>query len=146
LWALKPNPLIREMGYEPPRSEIHTFKYEHEKTCADVFVTLVLTGKLLSWAVHKKLGKNIIPDRTADLGKTVYIEVEMGSQDKIWQKANAYRQYFTDNRKPFEVWFLVKDEAQLARAEQDLADFPSHYRASLLSQFHFDMRSDTSSD
>src|SRR5687767_9099277 len=67
LWALKPHPIIKEFEYEPPKAEIHSFKYEHEKACADVFVTLTLTGKLYDWKAHKKLTKGIIPDRTAHL-------------------------------------------------------------------------------
>ncbi len=146
LWALKPHKLIQEFGYTPPKSEIHTFKYEHEKACADVFVTLALSGKLYGWEQHKKIGKNIIPDRTADFNGTVYIEVEMGSQDKIRQKADAYKQYFQDTRKQFNVWFLVKQQWQYDSGLESLRDFPSHYSIELLDVFNKLDSSDTSSD
>ncbi|MGI8467749.1 MAG: hypothetical protein ACR2N3_04785 [Pyrinomonadaceae bacterium] len=136
LWALKPHSIIRELGYFPPRAEIHTFKYEHEKTCADVFVTLALSGNLTDWQEHKKINKGIIPDRIADFNGTVYIEVEMGSQNKIKQKADSYKKYFQETRQPFEVWFLLNEMRQLERAQADLATFPSHYKADLLTNFH----------
>jgi hypothetical protein len=146
LWALKPHPIVKEFGYEAPKKEIHTFKYEHEKTCADVFVTLALTGRLYDWQAHRKITKDTIPDRIAQMNRTIYIEVEMGSQDKIRQKADSYRRYFYEKKESFHVWFLVKTEKQYDDALVDLKDFPEHYQVSTLDQFHSDMRSDTFSD
>jgi hypothetical protein len=134
LWALKRHKIISELGYSPPTSEIHTYKYEHEKACADMFVTLALSGKLTDWQAHKKIGQ-IIPDRMAELDRLVYIEVEMGSKDEIKQKAEAYRQYYFDSREQFEVWFVVKTQEQLDKAEKDLDGFSSYYRVDLLSNF-----------
>jgi hypothetical protein len=129
-----------------PKAEIHSFKYEHEKACADVFVTLALTEKLCGWELHKKICKNIIPDRTADYNGTVYIEVEMGSQNKIFQKADAYRQYFRETKQTFQVWFLVKDQWLYESGLEDLRDFPTHYSIELLDNFNNQIRSDTLSD
>lgn len=131
------------MGYSPPRSEIHTFKYDHEKACAAVFVELTLTGNLYGWEAHKKISKNIIPDRLAEMDTTVYIEVEMGSQDKIHEKAESYRQYYFDTRKDFQVWFLVKEQWQYDSGLESLRHFSDHYRIELLENFHSDTRSDT---
>jgi hypothetical protein len=138
--------LIQEFGYTPPKSEIHTFKYEHEKACGDVFVTLILTKKLYGWEMHKKIGKDIIPDRTADYDGTVYIEVEMGSQNKIRQKAESYMRYFRETREAFDVWFLVKEQWQYDSGLEDLCDFPAHYSIELLDTFNQQKFSDTSSD
>ncbi len=146
MWSLKPHSIIRELGYNPPRAEIHTFKYEHEKACADVFVTLALSDNLMDWQEHKKIGKSIIPDRTADYNGTVYIEVEMGSQNKIRQKAEAYKKYFQETRQPFNVWFLVKEQKHYDSGLEDLRDFPSHYSIELLDEFNKIRLSDTSSD
>src|ERR1043166_5500459 len=81
LWSIKRHPLNKEQGYSPA-PDIHTFKYEHEKACGDVFVSLALTGKLYSWQAHKRIGR-VIPDRIAEMEDMIYIEVEMGSQNKI---------------------------------------------------------------
>lgn len=147
---MKPHPIIKELELEPPKSEIHSFKYEHEKACADVFVTLALTGKLYGWELHKKIAKGIIPDRTALMDTPVYIEVEMGSQDKIRQKADNYKRYFYDTKEPFSVWFLVKTQKQYDNGLEDLRGFSSHYSIELLDVFnkitHSDTLSDTSSD
>ena len=146
LWALKNHKLIQEFGYAAPKSEIHSFKYEHEKACADVFMTLVLTEKLYGWEQHKKLGRNIIPDRTADYNGTVYIEVEMGSQNKIRQKADSYERYFQTTGQEFNVWFLVKEHWQYDSGLEDLREFPSHYSIERLDNFNKKKLSDTSSD
>lgn len=142
LWSLTNHKMVRELGYEYPKAEIHRFKYGHEKACADVFVTLALTQKLYGWEAHKKISKDIIPDRTADYGGTVYIEVEMGSQDKIREKADAYKQYFNQIREPFQVWFLVNTDKLYQSGLEDLRDFPRHYSIQKLSDWHSDMLSD----
>lgn len=134
MWALKRHKIIAEFGYTPPNAEIHTYKYEHEKACADMFVTLALSEKLQDWQAHKKIGK-VIPDRTALLDRLVYIEVEMGSKDEVGQKAENYRQLYFETRQHFEVWFMVKTQKQLDKAEMDLHGFSSHYRADLLDNF-----------
>lgn len=145
-WALNKHAIIKELGYEPPRAEIHTFKAEHEKMCADVFVTLALTGKLYDWEAHRKLFKDTIPDRTADYGGTVYIEVESGKQDKIREKAENYKRYFQETKEQFQVWFLVATQARYESGLEDLRDYPQAYSIQLLSEFHDYFRSDTQSD
>ena len=145
LWAFTSNKLVKELGGMPPKSEIHTFKYEHEKACADVFVTLILTGKLIGWEQHKKIG-SIIPDRTAELDGTVYIEVEMGSKSEIRQKAENYKRYYHETRERFSVWFLVKHQWQYDEGLEDLRTFPNNYSIELLDVFNADKNSDTSSD
>jgi hypothetical protein len=109
-------------------------------------VTLALSGKLYGWEIHKRISSGVIPDRTAELDRTVYVEVEMGSKDEVRQKAEAYRQYFFDTKEQFEVWFIVTDENQLKKAEADLQGFSSHYKADLLSNFRSDTHSDTDSE
>ncbi|MEJ7863099.1 MAG: hypothetical protein WKF90_15830 [Pyrinomonadaceae bacterium] len=138
--------MTKDLGYEPPRAEIHAFKYEHEKACADIFVTLDLSGKLLGWEQHKKLGTSIIPDRTAILDGTVYIEVEMGSQDKIKQKAESYTRYFQETKKQFSVWFLVKEQRHYDSGLEYLRHFPSAYSIELLDVFNASSVSNPSSD
>lgn len=80
------------------------------------------------------------------LDGTVYIEVEMGSQDKIRQKAESYKRYFQETKEQFDVWFLVKEERQLEKAQYDLQAFPNAYKVDLLANFCSDTSSDTSSD
>jgi hypothetical protein len=158
LWALKAGAALRmaeeilneeledDIKLIAPRAEIHTFKYAHEKACAEVFVDLALTGNLYSWEAHKKIAKGIIPDRIAEMNTLTYIEVEMGSQNKIKQKADSYKRFFYETKEPFHVWFLVKNEKQYSDGLEILRDFTDHYQISTLEKFHADMRSDTSSD
>jgi hypothetical protein len=147
LWSLKAGKALAAVQDEfdsplvAPRAEIHSFKYEHEKACADVFVALALSGKLYSWKAHTRISK-VIPDRTAELDYILHIEVEMGSQDKIQSKADQYVDLYRQTREPFHVLFLVQTDKQLASAQQILAGFSRHYRTEKLSDFC----SDTSSE
>lgn len=148
-WALANHKIIKELGYTPPKAEIHTFKYEHEKACADVFVTLYLTGKLYDWEAHKKIAAGIIPDRSAEVPGKIYLEIEMGSKSEIRQKAEKYRQYYFGKREDFKVWFLVKESWQYDQGLEDLRHFSQHYSIELIDEFHqkfSDTHSDTYSD
>ena len=146
MWSLTGHKIVKDFGYEPPKAEIHRYKAEHEKACADVFVTLALTEKLFGWQAHTKIGKDIIPDRMADYGGTVYIEVEMGSQNKIRQKAENYKRYFYETKEAFQVWFLVDTDKLYKSGLEDLRDFPNHYSLQLLNEFHKFFESETQSD
>jgi hypothetical protein len=148
LWAFENNKIVRDLGYTPPKEEVHFTKYDHEIACGDVFVTLSLTGKLTGWSYKKAISKEIVPDRIADYGGTVYIEVEMGSKDEIKQKAEAYRQYYFEKKeqdKPeqFQVWFLVGNQKLYDKGLHYLANFSSHYSLQKLDEFHQEFQSDT---
>lgn len=134
-WSLKPHEIIRDLDLKPPKAEVHSFKYAHEKDCAEVFVSLALTEQLYGWEMHKKVGNGIIPDRTALLPETYYIEVERGTQDKIKQKLEAYQQYYRQTKEPFFVLFLVKDEKALTDGLKTLEGSPNHYRIDIHSRF-----------
>jgi hypothetical protein len=140
-WSLRKHPIISELGYEPPRAEVHAFKYEHEKECAEVFVALALTGKLYGWKAHKRISKGIIPDRTANLqNNKYYIEVERGTQDKIASKTENYRRYFRETNEEFNVLYLVKDEKTLEDSVAKLEETGAsgHYLVSVFSEFTSD--------
>jgi len=130
----------------PPREEIHTNRYYHEKACADVFVTLGRSGTLHDWEAHRKIHHKIIPDRIARIPELVYIEVEMGSKDEIYQKAENYRRYYRETREDFRLWFFVKTQKQYEAGLKSLEGFTQHYGIQLLSEFNSDTRSDTHSD
>lgn len=137
-WSLRKHPIISELGYEPPRAEVHTFKYEHEKECAEVFVSLALTGKLYGWQVHKRISKGIIPDRIANLKSSIfYFEIERGTQDKIVAKTENYRKYFRETNESFSVVYLVKDEKTLEDSVRKLEETGAsgHYLVGVFSEF-----------
>jgi len=112
LWSLKPHAVLKDLDVKPPTSEIHTFKYEHEKECADVFVSMVLAELVSDWHQHRKLSTGIIPDRTAEIDDfTLHIENERGTQGtaKVIKKLEKYKQYWRETGEQFQVLFLVKD-------------------------------------
>lgn len=137
-WSLRKHPVIAELGYEPPRAEVHTFKYEHEKQCAESFVALALTKKLYDWQAHKRISKGIIPDRIAYLeNRAFYLEIERGTQDKIIQKTENYRSFWRETKSDFHVLYLVKDEKTLEDSVRKLevANASDHYLVSVFSEF-----------
>jgi hypothetical protein len=124
----------------PPREDIHASRYKHERECADVFVSLVLTGQLFRWEEHKRLNRQIVPDRVFKLGKNLYyLENERGSKIKVRvkEKIENYTQYFRETKNEFNVLFLVKDEKALEDLLQVFEEMKtrSHYQAAVLSDF-----------
>jgi hypothetical protein len=137
-WSLRKHPIIAELGYEPPRAEVHAFKYEHEKECAEVFVSLALTKNLYGWQSHKRISKSIIPDRIANLKNSIYyFEIERGTQDKIAQKTENYRRFWRETNEEFSVLFLVKDEKTLEDSVRKLEEINAsdHYLVGVFSEF-----------
>lgn len=137
-WSLRRHPVIAELGFEPPRAEVHAFKYEHEKQCAEVFVSLALTEKLYDWQPHKRISKGIIPDRMARFeNRTFYFEIERGTQDKVIQKTENYRKFWCETKEEFSALFLVKDEKALEDSVNKLeaANASDHYCVGVFLQF-----------
>ena len=80
-WSLAKNTIIKELGYEPPQSEIHRFKHDHEKDCGDVFVSLMLTEHITFWEGEGRAKKGFRHDRKFEFGECDwYLENEKGSQ------------------------------------------------------------------
>lgn len=113
LWFLVPHSINKEEGYVPPKRTVHPYKYEHEKACAQVFVVFA-QGEIYGWEQHKKISKEIIPDRTVYLTEDtpMYIEVELGDRDRVSQKISNYQRYFRETREKFKVLFIVNKMRQ----------------------------------
>lgn len=123
LWQIKRHPINTELGYTQV-DEVHSFKYEHERTCGDVFVRLALQG-IGDWKLHTKIHKGIIPDRTTRLEDGIWhIEVEMGTADRVTEKVERYSQYYRETHEPFKVLFLVGQMRDW--------QLPSHYHVESL--------------
>lgn len=108
-WFLTKHKLLREMGYEPPKSEIHKFKYQHDKAIRDVFVSLALTGTLYDWQTEGF--KGFYPDYRFNLGADDwYGEHEEGNQlaPKLLKKVENYSAMWERDRVPFGVLFTFK--------------------------------------
>jgi Replication-relaxation len=112
IWSLANQSVIKQLGYEPPKSEIHSLFYDHQIARGNVFVSLALTGKLLEWESEPKL-KRFRPDALARISETnIYIEVERGNQNraKIIRKIENYLNYYRETKEPFHVIFIVPDD------------------------------------
>jgi hypothetical protein len=113
LWFHAKHKVITDLGYTPPKSEIHAFKYEHEKACADIFVSLALTNSLLKWEGEGNQKIGLRYDRMFRVDSEVrYLEVERGTQgpEKLREKLNRYVLHYRKTREPFSVLFTVPDE------------------------------------
>jgi hypothetical protein len=136
LWSIAPHPINKEHGYAPPRRKIHSYKYDHEKACGDVFVRYALTDNLFGWEAHTKISDKIIPDRAAQYpkGETLYIEVEMGDADRVSEKIKNYIAHYRTTGDPFKVLFLMKQMRDW--------EAPAHYHFELLQDFLSDVPND----
>jgi|CXWL01.1.fsa_nt_gi hypothetical protein len=131
---MRRHPIISEMGLEPPKAEVHTFKYEHEKLCGDVFVTLYLTGSLYGWG-QQRISKGVIPDRYFHLGEDLYyLEVEMGNQKEsiIQKKVDNYKQYFRETGQKFQVRFITEQPKAFDNLSRILENETNHYQVLML--------------
>ena len=134
LWGL--TPAGREYGYSPVKKWPSKLKYEHERTCAEVFVRFIQT-ELHGWEQHKKIeGTGIIPDRTAWLTETLplYIEVELQDRDRVSEKLTAYQRYFRESGNQFRVLFLVKQLRDWRASQHYQFQEVSHFLSQPLSK------------
>lgn len=138
LWSLRQHPIIKEMELEPPRSEVHSFKYKHERDCGEVFVSLALTGRLYGWEAHRRIAKGIIPDRHGWLENlSQYIERERGTQDKVESKTLNYMKHFRETKEPFDVLYVVNSEREVEDAVEIFycLGCTDNYQAAVFNEF-----------
>lgn len=135
-WSLDKHPVIKDLGYTPPKSEVHTLRQEHENNLGNLFVSLILADVVVSWTMHKRLGKDFIPDRTfeAETG-IIYIEHETGSQNiSVWrEKIFNYLKHFRETGEQFHLLFTMADNdsvISIVRLFEEL-NCSSHYYAAV---------------
>lgn len=117
LWSLTNHKINKEQGYKAP-PEVHAFKYEHEKACADIFVSLALSDTLMEWVGEGDQKLGFRHDRLFRVDDRVfYLEVERGSQGDgvLRAKLERYIKHYQATKQPFNVLFTVSDEDALER-------------------------------
>lgn len=118
LWFLANHKEVKELGYIPPKAEIHAFKYDHEKDCADVFVSLAITEGLYEWQGEGDQRGGFRHDRLFRVCPcTYYLERERGSQgpDKLRAKIERYMKHYKQSEESFNVLFTVDTEPEIER-------------------------------
>lgn len=134
-WSLRKHPFVTDLGLVPPKSEVHSNLYEHEKTCADVFVALYRTGSLNGWGQQPVTGLKKTPDRIFYLGDELYfLEVEMGNhkEAQIREKLESYKRYYQQTREKFQLRFVVKDELTFNLISRVVENETYHYQVYML--------------
>jgi hypothetical protein len=125
LWSLTSHKINKELGYKA-KPDVHAFKYDHEKDCADIFVSLALTGTLLEWQGEGDQKTGFRHDRMFSVDDRIfYLEVERGTQGdgKLRAKLERYIKHYHATHKPFNVLFTVQDEDALERMVGLFAEF-----------------------
>lgn len=133
-WALRKHPVIEDLELEPPRAEVHSHFYHHEKACADVFVALYKTGSLHGWG-HQQISKNIKPDRIFYLGDDLYyLEVEMGNHKEatIRNKIENYKKHHRETGEKFQVRFVTPKKKAFDMMYRIMEHETYHYQAYML--------------
>lgn len=134
-WALRKHPIVTDLGLIPPKAEVHSNLYEHEKLCADVFVALYRTGSLHGWGQQRVSGLKKNPDRIFYLGDDLYfLEAEMGNHKEavIREKVEAYKNYYRTTHEQFQLRFLVKEEDTFNMIYRVLENETHHYQVYML--------------
>lgn len=122
------------LGYEPTFPP-HALLLDHEKAHGDIFVSLMLSGRLTGWdrAERPQLrddGKFYIDD---DL---YYLEVEMENHgiDRLAEKVARYKKHFRESQESFHVLFVMKQSLDKILKVFESERTTPHYRACLLDE------------
>jgi hypothetical protein len=110
-WSLAKKKIVRDLGYNPPKSEIHSYLYEHEKDLGDVFVSLALTETLYTWKGEGDQKKGFRFDRMFQIDDTVrFLERERGTQgrEKLRAKLSRYLKHYRETKEQFNVLILAE--------------------------------------
>lgn len=137
LWSLTGKKIVRDLGFTPPKSEIHSFLYEHEKDLGDVFVSLVLTEELTNWQGEGDQKIGLRYDRLFQVDdRLFYVERERGTQgrEKLITKLNRYVSHYRKTHQPFYV-LILGDETDLYTSIFEELHLSSHYLVALHSEF-----------
>jgi hypothetical protein len=136
-WFLTKHRLVKELGFEPPKSEVHKFKYLHDKAIRDIFVSFALTDSLYDW--QSEGFKGFYPDYRFNLGgDDWYGEHEEGNQKApvLLQKLQNYSLLWQNTRTPFGVLFTFKTQEEVEAMTKLFvqAGVGNSYCAALLSE------------
>lgn len=123
LWSIKRGKFARDLGYTGAKADVHSFKYEHEKGCAEVYVALLTSGLLLGWGGEGDGKIGLKYDRKFKIKTSVgespltYLELETGSQGeaKLREKLARYEKYVGASGEAACVLFTVMTEPELER-------------------------------
>ncbi len=129
MWAIKTRPAIKPLELA---------NYEHERMCADVYVSLKLTGHLQEWEVNSAKHRLIEEDRKAVfLDRIIYWEIDRGTEKKGAISYKATRYVKLNGR--FHVIFVAPNED---RANAILHELPTNRGAQFLVSLHEYMKHD----
>jgi hypothetical protein len=139
-WYLAKHPLNAEDGFSPPKAEIHRFKYEHEKGCGDIFVSLALTDQLLNWEGEGRALKGFRHDRKFAIGDDDwYLENERGNQSPqvLRAKLENYLKHYRDAKESFFVLFALGSDQAVEQMVYLFEEFklPNFYWATAFDEF-----------
>lgn len=108
--------VLAELDVAQTPWKIHSALYEHEKACADIFVSLALTDTLLEWQGEGDQKAGFRHDRLFRLGDPIiYLEMEMGNHgpEKLRGKVARYVELERRMRKSFNVVFSFRTEPEV---------------------------------
>lgn len=126
--------IVEEFALSVTKWKIHGSLYDHEKTAAEIFVSLVLTGRLEKWEGEGDQKFGVRYDRMfkiLDDPRIVYLEVEMGNHGKpiLSAKILAYQKLYRETKQKFCVLFAMLTEKEVRNMIKLFAELnaPNHY-------------------
>lgn len=110
--------VLLTLGVSPTSWKIHASLYDHEKACADVFVSLAITDTLMEWQGEGDQKSGFRHDRMFRIGESVnYLEMEMGNHERqtLRLKVDQYTNLFRKAQVPFNVIFSFPTEQDIEK-------------------------------
>lgn len=140
LWSLTKNSIIKDLGYEPPKAEIHTLFFEHELMRGEVFVSLALTGEVIEWIGEGDQKSGFRHDGMARfVDDKFYFEIERGNQApvKLREKIARYVKHFRATKEPFySIWIVPNSDMMMTVLELfEEFNLPTFYYVTLFDDF-----------
>lgn len=133
-WLIADTKITRDLGHKPTTT-IHPLLFEHEKAIGDVFVSLMVSGRLTGWDRGER--PSLRDDAQFFIDDDLYyLEVEMENHgaDRLADKVVRYKKHFRETGEAFHVLFVMKESLDKIHGVFDSERTTTHYKACLLSE------------
>ena len=134
------NPIVSELGYEPPKAEIHSLFFDHEVMRSWILLSLLLSGEVveLEGEGNQKSGFRY-DGMVRFIEDKFYVEVERGNQApvKLREKIARYVKHFRATRERFYSIWIVPDSDMVMTMLELFEEFnlPNFYYIALYDDF-----------
>jgi hypothetical protein len=133
MWLIKKSKIAQKLGYEPTQP-VHPLLLDHEKAQGDIFVSLMLSGRLTGWDRDERSLKDDAKFWIDDDAYYLEVEMENHGMDRLTDKVVRYKKYFRETHEAFHVLFVMKQSTDKILSVFEAENTTTHYKACLLDE------------